>query len=1807
MEINNHNINAIGVPKSKKKEVSKQKEAPKQTKDYLNSPNPAEYIGRSQVMFTSKKNAIDLKPLKLHENKIASKDELKEILKIFSFTDEEIKKIDFENEEILKGVTGLGKFFEIKELQKYTEEVKESFKEGTPEEREKFLKEELPEIEFKYVNKENFETLKKYINFEDEDFFEIINKFSKLESKEIILEKLPYMLEAKGKINISDIEYAESSYFEGITPERVQILKQINEVLPEKLQLPAIQCLDLGVDEDLSKENVDKYIYYLKKYDADVSFNTASLLPTYQNKSLKQITDEISEIDNVLTDNPIDFSNSEEKQYSITDLKKLIDRRDFHEVQAYINSLSKEAKTTGIQELPDENSKLDKTKLANICNIVHEKDYGKFNKEKLFEFINKQEENNYENLDGIITLISAYRGTGDLNVYYLDQRLSPANNDYKGASESILLRKEMLDAGVDMPDWCFNDAFFNPDINYSELNKQLKYIKENRLGTRDYLPAFLKDANGYNKLYIDHKVGKSMEWDKRMEVAHFATTLNNQEELDFVADLFKQKRIPNDKYSSRFHNDIQTISSLVDLYREDKESTKAILDLKDERGYTLFDKLESIKPAIEAYQLDKETAQEFLNLKNEYGHMRVYNGEVLKSLVETAQIDKEYTFEIFAKHKKYPNERTEYRFNEKQVRDIVEAGQIDKEFTNTLLDLEATNHYGQKYYRIYDAENYKFFAEKHQQYKDLTELLLLTKNDNYGYDDFKYSEKTAKAVLSNPPENHEYLLSKIQEQETLYSSVMQKYNDSDIENIANATMIDKDLTDSLLNETFKDYNHEYKRFGRTEDVLKVVKASAIDKEFTLDLLSRTERRHYNNDLFPKYSSDDIATLLNLCKIYGKEKVKYYLGIERTFFDNNVGTRFSANDIEIILNIEKDKPDLVSKIINTTYKTKDGLTIPLYNASDLLYVNKADDKNHEYTQYLLDRNEKNKELHGEDFDYLADASLIDRDFTNELLEIKFINNDNGEYFSCYDIKHLVTNCKDDKELVLKYAKMTKTNERTGDTECRFRATDIQNLILAHKNDSELTEELLNIKYKIDDDRELYRYKAEDILRVTENLNFDEYKKLKSKIGDTIKLCNATDLITTIQFQDLYQVKSVNEVPIELKKNVLERLISSNTNLFNLSEKLKEHFPLLPANTEEYCELLPSLVHSIGIETNELNDKEITKFNKDITSLSNSLAKLSDDEFANLEITQEYSKNDFIKDVIELMDNADLSKKEKQRVFDYFGFELHKNEKCNNEKFPDNSTGYSIVGYPVNLNNGVKLAEITDEKTKEVVEKLRKNVIRFSENNKISVNNKEIENYLNDIMEVLPELHPLINKAQHKTHDFDILKHSLKVMQKVTQNAEFEALNESDKKVMLIATLMHDITKAEGYADKTHPHESSFDTYYITKKFKLSQEEEIKLHKLISSHEWLGYTNADDIDDRERKKRMQSVAFDLQQGNLFDMASIFTKADLEAIQKEPSERIRGWMDSMDIYAPQIRENIDYLKKTQPLLPTTKMPKASVIEKAITQVNADGSTNIKGVYKDKDGLVVVKFNEVEDWGSIGLPKGATNRGIKVETRDRINGEEVQGETETGNIKFFVHGLDYANQLAKFEAFAIPNSDALLSVSYAERPETKYRFFRAQGVMLDVPADYVYGGGDTDSGSGCGKDIGNFKNNYVFGGYRETDRTYVSELIKEETGMNDEEYKYFVMVNKDKPMTEIEPKELQEKLIKKLATINSRHRYGDRAYNEMYISNPRSIMGVFAYDMNKDCIDEPLKFLEDNNSRTDFLKKYALEHDVPFYLFGD
>ena len=129
-----------------------------------------------------------------------------------------------------------------------------------------------------------------------------------------------------------------------------------------------------------------------------------------------------------------------------------------------------------------------------------------------------------------------------------------------------------------------------------------------------------------------------------------------------------------------------------------------------------------------------------------------------------------------------------------------------------------------------------------------------------------------------------------------------------------------------------------------------------------------------------------------------------------------------------------------------------------------------------------------------------------------------------------------------------------------------------------------------------------------------------------------------------------------------------------------------------------------------------------------------------------------------------------------------------------------------------------------------------------------------------MEVLPELRPMIGKQQHKTHDFDVFKHSLKVMQKISQNSDFEKLNESDKKVMLLGALLHDITKKEGKTDKTHAQEGSFDAFFIAKKFQLTKNEELKFYTLIRNHEWLEKVNKSGSEE-QLTKQLQSVAYDL----------------------------------------------------------------------------------------------------------------------------------------------------------------------------------------------------------------------------------------------------------------------------------------------------------------------------------------------------------
>jgi len=725
-------------------------------------------------------------------------------------------------------------------------------------------------------------------------------------------------------------------------------------------------------------------------------------------------------------------------------------------------------------------------------------------------------------------------------------------------------------------------------------------------------------------------------------------------------------------------------------------------------------------------------------------------------------------------------------------------------------------------------------------------------------------------------------------------------------------------------------------------------------------------------------------------------------------------------------------------------------------------------------------------------------------------------------------------------------------------------------------------------------DLYReYKCSlDIVKLIleKQITIESYKKIDNLLGkEKLSQLSTSAIKTAIKCSNLYGKHDVNEIDIKEKKEAIRTIVELNTSLYDASKELADIFPLLPSNKDEYCDLLKSLCKSIGIETNELNDAQIADFNTSMQNLADILAALSDEEFNDVEITQDYNKKDFIKNTYEIV--KDLSPSERQKVYDYFGFELKQNN-FQGQKGDNPEDSLSIIGYPINLNNGKKLAKIDKENTRSIVEKLRPEVIKFSQNNHIHCSNNKIEEYINTIIELCPELRTQIGRTQHGHHQFDVFKHSLKVMQKTAQNPEFAKLEQNDKQILLLAALLHDSNKLEGCKDPVHPDESAFDAFYITKKFKINNNDAAKLYSLIKNHEWLGYTNTKELNEEERENRLRSVAYDLHYNNLFAMSKILTEADLKAVKKDNG----FYNDVKSVFntnSEKIQSYIEELKNSQPFLPVTKIPSAQRIKEAITNVNSDLSTNIKGLYLDENGMVIIKYNEVENesWEKLGFPTGSISRGIE------------NSSVNTGNIKFFAHGLNKKEQLSNFNVFAFPDSYALLSVSYMERPESKYRLFRTQGVLLDVDFQYVHGGGETDSGSGCKKTIDIFKNDYAFkNGKRHSDRVFIANLIKEALNLTDDEYKEFIETNKNKAIVEIEPKEYQEKLVQAFATINSRTRRGERNYNEMYVSNPH-VMGVFAYSA-KDNVGDVMNFIKE---QPDFLKQYAIDEDVPFIIFGD
>lgn len=701
-----------------------------------------------------------------------------------------------------------------------------------------------------------------------------------------------------------------------------------------------------------------------------------------------------------------------------------------------------------------------------------------------------------------------------------------------------------------------------------------------------------------------------------------------------------------------------------------------------------------------------------------------------------------------------------------------------------------------------------------------------------------------------------------------------------------------------------------------------------------------------------------------------------------------------------------------------------------------------------------------------------------------------------------------------------------------------------------NDRDLFNRQVTIKYKTDKEEMSKRHLGISEAMILLNLSDKEFNEVVD--SGMLEKYDIDAVIGKIEFSKFKDKDSISDFNINEKRELLNLFIKYNNNMFGDEFKaLNSNLHFLPKDSKDYCKKLQDISNSLGSNHKPISEYTKTKFYNTLNRIQRPNSEFMQADFTKpeLKIDLEYSREDFIKNVSEKL--SDLSEKDRQKVLNYYGFELK-----NNEGLGGNLT---MSGYPV---DNYKSSDMSDfnYSTAKGIEAIKSDVERFSEYNKIKPNaeiSQSLADDLNDIIKVFPEFLTVVGKANDGVHDLSIDVDSLAALQNVMKNPDYQKLSDEEKQILQISTLLKDLTKLEGHEDKTHAQFSAFDAYNIVEKLDLPREKRLQVYELIKNHEFL---------ENYRSNTSKDYAFNLRQGNSFLMETILVDAGLKSIEeKEKLKKAKADINPL----------IDSIQKTGIILPQTKIPKADELRVNNTTVN-----------------------DVETYNSKG--KKIKNRVIKLEPNMNLKDIGFKEDISSEDLNVIVHGLDAEKQSATLQVLGKPDSDALLSASYVNYGKGNYHVFRQYGFILDVASDDINAAYFKDFGSGYGKSLNNLKSDYLFDGYRKEMRNYISDKIKKELNLSDEEYKELYPKISNKSITELEQEfpDVASAYRNVITNMEEGKRSYGREYNEMLVSRPQ-IQGIFYQGTTNG--DE---FKIENVP--EFLREYAEEHNVPIIYFG-
>ena len=216
---------------------------------------------------------------------------------------------------------------------------------------------------------------------------------------------------------------------------------------------------------------------------------------------------------------------------------------------------------------------------------------------------------------------------------------------------------------------------------------------------------------------------------------------------------------------------------------------------------------------------------------------------------------------------------------------------------------------------------------------------------------------------------------------------------------------------------------------------------------------------------------------------------------------------------------------------------------------------------------------------------------------------------------------------------------------------------------------------------------------------------------------------------------------------------------------------------------------------------------------------------------------------------------------------------------------------MSGMPVFSSDAVGLSEIERNINREIGKFLHKNEILLPQG---------FENYrdaLNEITETFPEFLFTVGLKQHKAQEHFLAEHMLKVFQENLKNPLYRTLNATDRRVLGISSLLHDIQKVEKVECSGHAFDCSLSVDAIVSRMDLSVAEKNRIINLVENHHWLEKISTGENFD---KFLVQEMAEIFKSGNDFTMARIFAESDLKAVNKVFPQLFGGKLKSPIIEA-------------------------------------------------------------------------------------------------------------------------------------------------------------------------------------------------------------------------------------------------------------------------------------------------------------------